>query len=118
MGIALLAGAIACEVFATTMMKLSMGFTVLPASIACVVGYIACFGLLGRALLHIDLGVSYAVWAGLGIVATTSRCRCAHRWRCARSSWSRVLSPADLPCGCSRHPSRGRRCSTYAGSRA
>ena len=71
MGIALLVGAIACEVFATTMMKLSLGFTVLPASIACVVGYIACFGLLSRALLHIDLSVSYALWAGLGIVATT-----------------------------------------------
>ena len=71
MGYLLLAGAIACEVFATTMMKMSSGFTVLAPSAACVGGYIACYIFLSRALLHIDLSIAYAVWCGVGIIATS-----------------------------------------------
>lgn len=70
-GYLLLGGAILGEVFATTMMKLSNGFTVLAPSVACVIGYVACFYLFSKALLTIDLSVGYAVWAAVGIIITT-----------------------------------------------
>lgn len=71
MGYLLLAGAIGFEVFATTMLKLSNGFSVLVPSIACGVGYVLCFFLLGKALEHINLNMAYALWAGVGIILTT-----------------------------------------------
>lgn len=70
MGYLLLAGAVVFEVFATTMMKMSNGFSVIIPTIACVLGYILCFFFLGKALEHIELSIVYAVWAGLGIVLT------------------------------------------------
>ena len=71
MGYLLLAGAIGFEVFATTMLKLSNGFSALAPSIACGVGYVLCFFLLGKALEHINLNLAYALWAGIGIILTT-----------------------------------------------
>ena len=53
------------------MMKSAQGFTVLMPSIACVVGYVLCFWLLGKALVTVNLSVGYAIWAALGIVLTT-----------------------------------------------
>ena len=70
-GYLLLGGAIVCEVFATTMMKLSNGFTVLPPSAACVLGYCLCFFLFSKSLLTIDLSIGYAVWAAVGIILTS-----------------------------------------------
>lgn len=70
-GYLLLFGAIACEVFGTTMMKVSNGFFVPLATVACIGGYVACFWLLGKALTSIELSIAYAMWAALGIVATT-----------------------------------------------
>lgn len=71
-GYILLGGAIVCEVFATTMMKVSAGFSLLAPSIACAAGYLLCFFLLGKALLTINLSVAYAVWAALGILLTSA----------------------------------------------
>ncbi len=70
MGYVLLVGAICCEVFGTFMMKSAQGFTVLPPTIGCVVGYVLCFWLLGKALVTVELSVGYAIWAALGIVLT------------------------------------------------
>lgn len=70
MGYLLLAGAIVFEVFGTTMMKFSNGFSEILPTIACVVGYVLCFFFLGKALEHIELSIAYAVWAGLGIILT------------------------------------------------
>ncbi len=61
-----LIAAILTEVCGTTSMKLSQGFTRLVPSIAIFVFYILSFVFLTLALKKIDLGVSYAVWAGLG----------------------------------------------------
>lgn len=69
-GYLFLGGAILCEVFATTMMKISNGFTQLWPSIGCAVGYIICFYLLSKALVIVNLSVGYAVWAAVGIVLT------------------------------------------------
>ncbi len=63
----LLALAIACEVTATTALKLSDGFTHLGWTALTALGYITSFTLLSHALkLQLDMGTAYAVWAGAG----------------------------------------------------
>lgn len=61
-----LGGAILCEVFATTMMKVGAGFTRLWPSVGMVVGYVAAFGLMALALRTMQVGTLYALWAGIG----------------------------------------------------
>jgi len=61
-----LAGAIVLEVSGTVSMKLSEGFTKLIPSILIFVFYAASFAVLTLALKKIDVGVAYAVWAGVG----------------------------------------------------
>lgn len=61
-----LVSAIVVEVFATTMMKMSEGFTRLWPSVGMVVGYLAAFGLLTLCLKTMQVGTAYALWAGLG----------------------------------------------------
>ncbi|WP_336206905.1 DMT family transporter [Nonomuraea sp. LPB2021202275-12-8] len=66
----LLALAIACEVTATSALKLSNGFTHPGWTTATALGYIASFALLAQVLkLHLDMGTAYAVWAGAGTAA-------------------------------------------------
>lgn len=62
--------AILFEVFGSTMLKISEGFTVLYPSIGVVVGYLASFTLLGFALKSLPLSSAYAVWSGLGTALT------------------------------------------------
>lgn len=64
-------GAIAAEVFATTMIKFADGFTRLAPTIACVLGYILCYFLFGRAVARMNLAAAYAIWCGVGIIATS-----------------------------------------------
>ncbi|MET8553545.1 multidrug efflux SMR transporter [Streptomyces sp. NPDC004959] len=66
MGYLLLAGAILCEVAATTAMKYSEGFTRLWPSLLTAGGYIVCFALFARALKTLEVGTAYAIWAGAG----------------------------------------------------
>lgn len=62
----LVAAAILLEVAATSCLKLSDGFRRLGASIATVCLYVAAFACLGLAVDTLDVGVVYAVWAGVG----------------------------------------------------
>jgi Membrane transporters of cations and cationic drugs len=62
-----LALAVTFEIFATTMMKISTGFTKLLPSLGTFVGYILCFTFFSMALKKIDLGVAYAIWGAVGI---------------------------------------------------
>lgn len=63
-----LVGAIVAEVFATTSLKLSEGFTKLVPSILVVAGYATAFFLLSQALVKgLDLGVAYGIWAAVGV---------------------------------------------------
>jgi small multidrug resistance pump len=66
MGYALLAGAIASEVAATTAMKYSEGFSRLWPSLVTVVGYVIAFVLLAQCLKTVQVGTAYAIWAGAG----------------------------------------------------
>lgn len=60
--------AIFAEVFATSALKASDGFTRLWPSVLVVVGYSIAFYFLALTLRVLPVGVAYAVWAGLGVV--------------------------------------------------
>ncbi|AOR75634.1 SMR family transporter [Novosphingobium resinovorum] len=64
----MLAIAILTEVFATTAMKQSEGFTRLPWAAATILGYAVAFYCLSLTLRTIPTGVAYAIWSGAGIV--------------------------------------------------
>ena len=60
--------AILSEVLATSMLKASHGFTKLIPSIVTFIGYSVSFYFLSMVLKYIPIGISYAIWSGLGIV--------------------------------------------------
>lgn len=62
--------AIALEIFSTSMMKASNGFTKLIPSLVFVVGMGASFFSLSQALIHVPLSVAYAIWSGVGTALT------------------------------------------------
>lgn len=66
---AYLALAITAEIIATSALKASRGMTNPTASIVVVIGYAAAFYCLSLALRSIPLGVAYAIWSGVGIIA-------------------------------------------------
>lgn len=66
-----LAIAIIAEVIATSSLKASAEFTKLWPSVAVVLGYGTAFYFMTLALRHIPLGITYAIWSGLGIVLVT-----------------------------------------------
>ena len=66
----LLALSIGLELFATTMLKASDGFTRPLQTIACALGYIGSFYTLTHVLKYIPLSVTYATWSGVGLVVT------------------------------------------------
>ena len=63
-----LAIAIIAEVAATSALKASEEFTKLVPSVVVVVGYGVAFYFLTLVLRVIPVGVTYAIWSGLGIV--------------------------------------------------
>lgn len=64
-----LAAAIVAEVTGTTALKFSNGFeNVLPTAVV-VVGYIGSFYLLSLTLQELPIGLVYATWSAIGIVA-------------------------------------------------
>ena len=64
-----LAFAIALEVSGTFLLKLSNGFERVPYGIASIACYSLCFWALAPAMKVLPVGIVYAVWAGVGIVA-------------------------------------------------
>ncbi len=64
-----LAAAIGLEVAATFLLKLSNGFEKWHWGMLSICLYSACFWVLAPALKTIPVGVAYAIWAGVGIVA-------------------------------------------------
>lgn len=69
-GYVLLGMAIALELFSTSMMKASVGFTKLVPSIAFIAGMSSSFYILSQALTVIPLSIAYAIWSGVGTVLT------------------------------------------------
>jgi small multidrug resistance pump len=60
--------AIVAEVIGTSALKASEGFSRLIPSALVVLGYGIAFYCLSQVLKSIPVGVSYAIWSGLGIV--------------------------------------------------
>ena len=60
--------AIASEIFATTMLKDTNGFTVLLPSVLTVLGYVISFFMLSHCVQTIPTGIIYAIWSGFGII--------------------------------------------------
>lgn len=63
-----LLAAILAEIAATSMLKLTDGFSKLIPSIGVAAGYAVAFYLLSLTLRSLPVGVVYAIWSGLGIV--------------------------------------------------
>lgn len=61
-----LLAAICAEVFGTTCMKLSKGFSKLTPSVLVFVGYTISLVFLTYTLKRIEMSVAYAVWSGVG----------------------------------------------------
>ncbi len=68
MGHLYLALAILAEVAATSALKASQEFTKLIPSLIVVIGYGVAFYLLTLVLRTIPLGITYALWSGVGII--------------------------------------------------
>jgi small multidrug resistance pump len=62
------AAAIVSEVVATSALKASEEFTKLIPSLIVIVGYCISFYLVTLVLRTIPIGITYAIWAGVGIV--------------------------------------------------
>jgi small multidrug resistance pump len=67
----LLSIAILAEVVATSALKATSGFTRAAPSAVVVVGYAVAFYCLSLALHTLPVGVTYAVWSGVGMVLIT-----------------------------------------------
>ena len=62
------AAAIISEVVATSALKASEQFTKLTPSLIVIIGYCISFYLVTLVLRTIPVGITYAIWAGVGIV--------------------------------------------------
>ncbi|MGD8401366.1 MAG: multidrug efflux SMR transporter [Bacillota bacterium] len=63
--------AIGLEISATTLMKLSNGFTKILPTVGTFLGYALSFSFLSFALKKIEISVAYAIWSGVGIAAVS-----------------------------------------------
>lgn len=66
-----LAVAIVSEVIATSALKAAQGFTRWLPSLFVVAGYASAFYFLSLTLRTIPLGISYAIWSGVGVALVT-----------------------------------------------
>ena len=65
-----LAIAISSELFGTSMLKASNGFTKFWPSLGVLLGFRLAFYALSTSLQHIPLSVAYAIWSGVGTAVT------------------------------------------------
>lgn len=61
--------AIGLEVFGTSLLKATEGFTKLWPTVLCLGAYAAAFAMLALAVRGVPVGMAYALWAGLGTAA-------------------------------------------------
>ena len=63
--------AIVSEVIGSAFLKSSDGFSKLYPTITTIISFLICFYFLSKTLQHLPLNITYASWAGLGLVLTT-----------------------------------------------
>ena len=66
----LLAISIVCELIGTSMLKASQGFTKLYPTLITIVAFIFSFYFISLVLKTLPLNMTYAIWSGVGAVAT------------------------------------------------
>jgi len=64
--------AIACEVVATSSLKATEGFIRPLPTLLTLAGYGVAFWALSVAIRTIPVGIAYAIWCGVGIIAITA----------------------------------------------
>ena len=64
--------AISSDVFASGLLKSTVGFTRLWPTVAVLTGYVLSLVFLSLAVKTIPIGVAYAMWSGLGTAAVVS----------------------------------------------
>jgi len=64
----LLSIAIVAEIFGTLSLKASDGLSKLWPSLGVLVGYATAFTLMAMSLKKLDVGITYAIWSGVGII--------------------------------------------------
>lgn len=64
-----LLAAISAEIFGTSMLKSTEGFTRLWPTVLCLTGYVLSFLAMSQAVKSVPVGVVYALWSGLGTAA-------------------------------------------------
>lgn len=64
-----LGAAISLEVLGTSLLSISNGFGRLWPAVGCLIAYAGSFLALAQTVKHIPIGVTYAMWAGLGTAA-------------------------------------------------
>lgn len=65
-----LALSISLELVGTSLLKASEGFSKLFPTVGVIIAFISCFFFLSLSLKTIPLNTAYAIWSGIGIVAT------------------------------------------------
>lgn len=65
----LLIVAIGFEIFATSMLKSTHGFTRMLPTLMCLTSYAIAFAALAHAVKTIPVGITYALWSGLGTLS-------------------------------------------------
>ena len=71
-GYAWLAGAIVTEILSTSLLKVSDGFSKLLPGVGAIALVALSFYCLSQAQKTIPLGIGYAIWSGVGILAITA----------------------------------------------
>lgn len=66
----LLAIAIVTEISGTVLLALSSGMSRLLPTVMALVAYTTSYYFLARSLKRIPIGIAYAIWSGIGIMAT------------------------------------------------
>ena len=63
--------AILLEITATSFLKDTQGFTKWIPSLVCIIAVSICMYLMSHVMKIVPVGITYATWSGLGIVAIT-----------------------------------------------
>ena len=63
--------AILLEVLGTSFLKDTNGFTKFYPSLFCIIIFCICLYLMSHTMKYIPVGITYATWSGLGIVAVS-----------------------------------------------
>lgn len=62
--------AIILELIGSSLLKASEGFSKLYPTLGLIIAFVSCFFFLSLSLRTIPLNAAYAIWSGIGIVAT------------------------------------------------